>query len=186
MTEGGGHIIECPHTGPILLTRLQAPHTPVSDLRCQVVHEAVVLRPPQLQHEGHGGGLHLAGGLAVHGDRGDGLVRDGAVDDRTGRRDGDQLEDAGTDLSSNVVLRPTEEVAVVHLRPGDELHRAAAPVQPHLVLLDVDHLLAGVEHPVEGQSQVRVGVHLTEYFHLGVEAHLVPGGQLGTGADRLV
>ena len=103
-----------------------------------------------------------------------------------GGGDGDQLEDAGTALSSNVVLRPTQEVAVVHLRPGDELHRAAAPVQSHLVLLDVDHLLAGVEHPVEAQGRVRVGVHLTEDFHLGVEVHLVPGGRLGAGADWLV
>ena len=186
MTEGGGQLIECPHTGPILLARLQSPHTPVTQLRRQVGHEAGVLRPPQLQHEGHGGGVSLAGGVAVHGHGGDGLVGDGAVDDRTGRRDGDQLEDAGTDLSSNVVLRPTQEVAVVHLRPGDEVHRAVAPVHPHLVLLDVDHLLAGVEDPVEGQVQPGVGVHLAGNLHLGVESHLVLGGQLGAGADWLV
>ena len=109
-----------------------------------------------------------------------------ALGARTGRRDGDQLEDAGTDLSSNLVLRPTQEVAVVHLRPGDEVHRAAAPVDPHLVLLDVDHLLAGVEHPVEGQGRPGVGVDLAENLHLGVETHLVLGGQLGAGADWFV
>ena len=56
---------------------------------------------------------------------------------------------------------------------------------PHLVLLDVDGLGAGVEHPVELEAGLGRSLHPAHHRGLGIEAHLVPHHGL-LGADRLV
>ena len=96
------------------------------------------------------------------------------------------MEHTRSNLGSNIILCPTEKSSIIKNSSWNVVNCADASIDSHLVLLDVNHLLAGVEHPVEAQGRPRVGVHLTEDFHLGVKAHLVPGGRLGAGADWLV
>ena len=182
---GGPHVIEGPHGGRVLSSWLQASHAPVSGLCRYIPRQGVVLRPPHLEDEGHADRIRGLQGLAVHRDRCYSVVGDLAGGDKERWGSGHQLEHAGATLPPEGVLGPTEEAPVVHLCSGDVIHDASRPVDPHLVLLDVDHLLAGVEHPVEGQLGLGVGLHLAEDLHLGVEAHLELPGAVG-GADRLV
>ena len=56
---------------------------------------------------------------------------------------------------------------------------------PHLILLDIYHLLAGVKHPVKSQLRVGGGLHLTHDLGLDIQADLVVLRSLES-ADRFI